>query len=89
MLSKGNNHKFKVFNSQIWVVSWNNCWDHKFWIEFNSQTDNIQMYEVATMKLYRILPFHYFYVSEFKWNKDQSSFIAFGRDGQYCVFKRV
>ena len=48
------------------------------------------MYEIATMKLYRILPFHYFDIWRFKWNQDQSSFIAFNDyDGQYCVFKRV
>ena len=64
----------------------------KFCNAFNKQTKNIEMYEVETIKLYQILPFHYFDIDCFQWNQNQSSFIAFDnvyKTGNYCVFEQV
>ena len=88
MLSIGNDDESHIFKDCV-ILS-ENLWCHKFWMVFNKQTKNIEMYEVKTMKLYHILPFGYFEVTNIKWNQEQSSFIAYSRyDGRYCVFKRV
>lgn len=85
MLLKGSNDDLQIFKNSVTVFE--NLWCHKFWIVFKAK--NIEMYEAATMKLYRIVPFHYFRAIGIKSSRDKSSFIAFSKDGQYCIFKRV
>ena len=64
--------------------------EDKFWIQFNGTTKNIDMYDVATMKLHSILPFHYFKVENVKWNQEQSSFIALDKDRlHYSIIELV
>ena len=88
MILKGNEDKFKLISYTAALST--NWWCHKFCNAFNWQTKNIEIYEVETMKLYQILPFHYFKIHYFQWNQKQSSFIAFDPyDGHYCVFERV
>ena len=87
MLSKGNNDELQIFKN-VDAIS-ENLWCHTFLIVFNKQTQNIEIYQVDKMKLYQILPFHYFDVEYLKWDQEQSSFIAFDDYGSYCVFERV
>ena len=88
VILKGNEDRFKLFKN-IAAMS-TNLWSHKFWNAINVMTKNIEIYEVETMKLYQILPFHYFKIHYFQWNQKQSSFIAFNHyNGHYCVFERV
>ena len=87
MLSKGNNDKFQIFKNADAISE--NLWGQQFWMVFNKQNKNIEMYEVEKMKLYQNLPFHYFDIKYLKWNQEQSSFIAFDRSGHYCVFEQV
>ena len=72
MLLKGKDGNIKIFNPIVTVGGSNNLGNSKFWIVFNRQTQNIEIYKVATMKLYQILPFHYFDIYGIKWNWDQS-----------------
>ena len=89
LILKGNEDNFKVFEKTK-VLYKKTLWCHNFYNIFDNQTKNIEMYEVETMKLYQILPFHYFDIHHFHWNQKQSSFIAFELyDGYYCVFERV
>ena len=88
IVCKGNEDNIKLFKNTTALSKNLRC--HKFWNAFNMQTKNIEMYEVETMKLNQILPFHYFDIHHLKWNQKQSSFIAFNPDdGRYCVFERV
>ena len=87
VLMKGNESEFHFkklrVNEEIFK-------DDKFWIQFNGTTKNIDMYDVATMKLHCILPFHYFKVDDVKWNQEQSSFIALDKDRlHYSIIELV
>lgn len=89
LCAKGNNHQIQYFNREF-LVDELNLWSDKFWTVFNKKTKNIEIYEVATMKLHHVLPFHYFDVMSFKCNQKQPSFIAGDKYGrQYCVIDRV
>ena len=79
--------KFQIFKNADAVSE--NWWGYKFWILFNGKAKNIEIYEVEKMQLLPILPFEYFDIKYFKWNQQQSSFIAFDEYGHYCVIKRV
>lgn len=86
---KGCNRETRFFKDEF-LVDKRNFWSHKFWIVFNEKVKNIEMYEAATMKIRHILPFHYFDVWGFKWNQEQSSFIAYHKHGrQYCFIERI
>ena len=87
MLSKGNNSEFQIFGFRHYVSK--DLRYYKYLMAFNEQTRNIEIYEVEKMKLYQILLFHYFDIKYFKWNQEQSSFIAVGYSSQYCVFERI
>lgn len=87
---KGSNQSFKSFNDQFSILKKKYLWHSKFWIEFNSKTKNIEIYNVDTMQLHQMLPFPYFDVWSIKWNQEQSLLIAFDADGhQNCVIKQV
>ena len=87
---KGNYRNFKFFNPEFWVGCSEDLWRQKFWIVFDRNTKNIKMYDVATMKLCQIVPFHYFDVNGIKWNQEQSSFIVFNKyQDQNCVITQV
>ena len=86
---KGNNDDVQMFNHKVFVADSENLWCQKFCIVFNDRIRGIEMYEVEEMKLYDILPFHYFAGLYFKWNQQQSSFIAYDKSGQYCIFEQI
>ena len=67
-----------------------NLWYDRYWIGFNNTTKNVHIYQAATMQMLQILPFPYFNIIGVKWNQQQSSFIAFDKNGrQNCVIEGV
>lgn len=77
---KGNNHRTQLIDHGFSFTN-GNLWSQKFGLKFNGMTKDIEMYEIATMKLHRTLPFYYFDVNGFIWNLKYPSFVAYDEDG--------